>query len=403
MLTDDKGNQFTYDHLIWAADLKRLYTMTQTEDLSPEVRNRAEEKKANLLKHRGGDSVFTLFLQVDLPPERFAEVAHGHFFYTPSTDGLGQVHRQELDTLLERFPTVTQPEVLAWLNRYSRLNTYEISVPVLKDPSMAPEGKTGLIISLLAEYDLFKKVQEAGWLEEFVQAFETQIIRVINDSVYPMLKDHIIGQFCFTPLSIEQRVASSEGGITGWAFGDSMPVTDKIQIADRSVNTPIPNVYQAGQWVYSPGGVPMSILTGKLASDKVLKQHKSSDLRFRCCKKTTTFVQHIVEIGFVRQHKSLIDLLCVSSHHFNDCILRLIKMSLKKHLTKNRTSIQNQPHMKKIITLLMLLFIAQHMATVRGSMQNLVSTMNTTSITQGVVCDGSYTYLMISRRRNRHN
>jgi phytoene dehydrogenase-like protein len=277
MVTDDKGNRFNYDHLIWAADLKRLYTMTQTEDLSPEVRIRAEEKKNNLLNHRGGDSVFTLFLQVNLPPERFAEIAHGHFFYTPSTDGLGQVHRQELDTLLERFPTVTQPEVLAWLDRYTRLNTYEISIPVLKDPSMAPEGKTGLIISLLAEYDLFKKIQEAGWLKEFVQAFETQIIRVINEAVYPMLQEHIIGQFSFTPLSIEQRVASSEGGITGWAFGDSMPVIDKIQIADRSVNTPIPNVYQAGQWVYSPGGVPMSILTGKLASDKVLKQGKSND------------------------------------------------------------------------------------------------------------------------------
>lgn len=128
-----------------------------------------------------------------------------------------------------------------------------------------------MIISLLAEYNLFRKVEEAGWLEEFVREFEERILKVIAGSAYPMLKDKVTGRFSFTPLSIEKRIGSSEGGITGWAFTGAMPVVNKIQIADRSVITPIPSVYQAGQWVYSPGGVPMSILTGKLAANKALK------------------------------------------------------------------------------------------------------------------------------------
>jgi len=136
---------------------------------------------------------------------------------------------------------------------------------------MVPPGKTGVIISLLAEYYLFKKIQEAGWLDEFIMELEDRIMKVISASIYPMLKDKVITRFSFTPLSIENRIGSSEGGITGWAFGESMPVINKIQIADRSVLTPIPSVYQAGQWVYSPAGVPMSILTGKLAADKILK------------------------------------------------------------------------------------------------------------------------------------
>ena len=97
---------------------------------------------------------------------------------------------------------------------------------------------------------------------------------VISDSIYPMLKDKIITRFSFSPLSIENRVGSSEGAITGWSFQRSMPVINKIQIADRSVLTPIPSIYQAGQWTYSPAGVPMSIFTGKLAADKALKQMK---------------------------------------------------------------------------------------------------------------------------------
>jgi len=95
---------------------------------------------------------------------------------------------------------------------------------------------------------------------------------VISDSVYPMLKDKIILRFSFSPLSIENRVGSSEGAITGWSFQKHMPVINKIQNSDSSVLTPIPSVYQAGQWAYSPSGVPMAILTGKLASNKVLKE-----------------------------------------------------------------------------------------------------------------------------------
>jgi phytoene dehydrogenase-like protein len=91
-----------------------------------------------------------------------------------------------------------------------------------------------------------------------------------------MLKDKIITRFSFTPLSIENRVGSSEGAIVGWSFQKYMPVINKIQNSARSVLTPIPSIYKAGQWAYSPAGVPMSILTGKLAADKALKKSGNS-------------------------------------------------------------------------------------------------------------------------------
>jgi phytoene dehydrogenase-like protein len=242
--------------------------------MPPEVIKGFEETKKKMLKNRGGDSVFSLFLGVDEPPESFRNIAHGHFFYTPAKTGLGETHRGELDYLLSNFEKFKKDEILTWLDKFTTLNTYEISIPVLKDPALAPPGKTGLIISLLAEYDLFSKIRDAGWLDEFITELENRVLRVISDSVYPMLKSKIISRFSFTPLSIENRVGSSEGAITGWAFKKSMPVINKIQFSDRSVLTPIPSVYQAGQWAYSPAGVPMSILTGKLASDRALKQMK---------------------------------------------------------------------------------------------------------------------------------
>jgi len=270
-VTDEQGTRYYYKNLVWAADLKTLYRKAETEGLSPETITEIGETKAKMQGSRGGDSVYTLFVEVDEPLDSFGKIAHGHFFYTPVRQGLGETHRSELDDLLGNFATLDKEQILAWLDKFTSLNTYEISIPGLKDPAMAPAGKTGLIISILAEYDLFKMVREAGWLDEFTVALEDRVLKVLSGSVYPMLKDKVIERFSFTPLSIESRAGSSEGGLTGWAFQKEMPVINKIQLAEGAVLTPIPSVYQAGQWVYSPGGVPMSILTGKLAADRVLK------------------------------------------------------------------------------------------------------------------------------------
>ncbi|KAF0130281.1 MAG: phytoene dehydrogenase-like oxidoreductase [Bacteroidetes bacterium] len=272
---DQNNNSYNYDNLIWAADLKTLYRLIQTDGIQPKTTIKFEETKRKMLKSRGTDSVFSLFLEVDEPLESFRKIAHGHFFYTPSKLGLGDTHREELDSMLRNFEKVTKEQVLSWLDRFTKLNTFEISIPGLKDASLVPEGKTGIIISLLTEYNLFKEVQKADWLTEFIHELENCMINVVTDSVYPMLKQKITGRFSFSPLNIENRVGSSEGAIVGWAFEKDMPVVSKIQYSDRSVITPISTIYQAGQWAYSPGGVPMSILTGKLAANKIIKKSKN--------------------------------------------------------------------------------------------------------------------------------
>ena len=273
---DSNGTVFTYKTLIWAADLKTLYRIINTESLAKKLVNKINIHRREILSKRGGDSIFTLFLTVDEPPEGFKKIANGHFFYTPSKKGLGEVHRLEIKDLLQNWAHTSKEDVLKWLNKFCQLNTYEISIPALKDPSSAPEGKTGLIISLLFEYDLMKNIESDNWYEGFKREVENRMINVLATSVFPMLKDKVISQFSYTPLSIEKRIASSEGAITGWSFEEPVPVVNRIQHCARSVKTPIPHVLQAGQWAYSPAGVPMSILTGKLAADRVLKKSRKN-------------------------------------------------------------------------------------------------------------------------------
>jgi len=268
----DRGNvSYTYEQLVWAADLKTFYRITDAGGCSGKIRSKFEKTKNRMLKKRGGDSVFTLFVEVDEPPDSFRKIANGHFFYAPSKEGLGELRWSGINSILQAPGEPDKNNILNWLNQFLALHTYEISIPALKDPDLAPEGKTGLIISFLAEYDLFKMIADAGWYKEFIAEMEHRILEVLAGSVYPMLKDKVMARFSFSPLSYASRVGSSEGAITGWSFQDPVPVIHKIQAANRAVVTPIPSVYQAGQWTYSPAGVPMSILTGKLAARKVLK------------------------------------------------------------------------------------------------------------------------------------
>lgn len=269
---DDKKVTYAYEDLIWAADLKTFYRMADTEGLERKVKLDFEATSQRMQSRRGGDSVFSLFLQIDEPLETFENIASGHFFYTPSKQGLGETHWKDMREMIKDLRPDQKEEVFSWLDKFTRLNTYEISIPGLKDPDMVPSGKTGMIISLLAEYDLFDKIREAGWYDEFKTEMENRIIDVISESVYPMLKEKVIAQFSFSPLSIASWTASSEGAITGWSFEEPVPVVNKIQYSARSVLTPVPGVFAAGQWAYSPAGVPMSILTGRLAADKVLKR-----------------------------------------------------------------------------------------------------------------------------------
>lgn len=158
-----------------------------------------------------------------------------------------------------------------WWRDFLKHNTYEISIPGLKDSALVPEGKTGVAISFLADHEMFRLAREGGWSNELKSYIEDELVGIISDSIFPALQDKVLKKFSFTPLNIASRVGSSEGAIVGWSFESEVPVENQIHKSANSVLTPLAHVYQAGQWAYSPAGVPMSILTGKLAADKVLK------------------------------------------------------------------------------------------------------------------------------------
>jgi len=144
---DNTGIKYQYDNLIWAADLKTFYNVTDVSKLAPKTQTKFNTKKAEILKANGSESVFSLYLEVDKPLSYFREISNGHFFYTPLKEGLGELHKSKLNNILENWESITKEEALNWFDQYLTYNTYEISIPGLKDESLVPPNKSGLIVS----------------------------------------------------------------------------------------------------------------------------------------------------------------------------------------------------------------------------------------------------------------
>ena len=276
IVKDSLGNEYNYSKLIWSADSKEFYSILDLSKLNKKIKQTTQKQKEKIMASRGGDSVFSLYLGVNKPLEYFSSISNGHFFYTPKKFGIGETNKTELTSLLNNFENLSRKEIDTWLDKFCLLNTYEISIPGLRDSNLVPKGKSGLILSLLFEYDLVKKIKDAGWYDDFKKELEKKIIETLNSSIYPELKENIIFQFSFTPLSFQEKIRTSEGGITGWTYEREVPVVSNLQKITKSVKTPVPDIYQADQWAFSPAGVPTAIITGWYAADTINKTFKKN-------------------------------------------------------------------------------------------------------------------------------
>ncbi len=269
---DQNDNHFEYDQLIWAADCNQLYKAIDMESIKDKkVKKTVEEQKKLLSGKRGGDSIYSFFLAVDLDKEYFRQRSSGHMFYTPNKYGQSKVFKK----LNEISRSSAKQEIFDWMSEYLEYTTYEIAIPSLRNEELAPAGKTGLVVSVLMDYDFIRNIKDLGFYKEFKIFSEDKIIEVLDKSIYGDLGKNIIHRFSSSPLTIERLSGNLDGGITGWAFtNDVIPATSKMTGVENSCKTPIPDVLQAGQWTFSPSGLPISILTGKIAADKAGKNIK---------------------------------------------------------------------------------------------------------------------------------
>lgn len=276
---DLNGNTYSYKKLIWASDLKRLYNSIDLNSLgSKGIRQKVTERKNVLSDKKGGDSIVTVYLTIDMNKSYFEDICTEHFFYTPLKKGLLNLNMNEIAVKADNDElkyTMDKYAIIKWVRKYYELTTYEIACPVMRDASLAPEGKTGLIVSTLMDHSLVKHISKMGWYDEYKKLTEECIIDILDATIFKGMKSKVMDQFTSTPLTLEKMTGNTDGAITGWAFiNNIIPVENKLSKVAKSIFTPVPDIFQAGQWSFSPSGLPIAILTGKLAADEVKKQLK---------------------------------------------------------------------------------------------------------------------------------
>ena len=269
------GRTYGYRQLIWAADTNLFYRLLESESIADvELRNKIRQRSDLLKNMRGADSILTLYVLSDRSREVFKETSGPHWFYTKRSEGLANLSLAQIQDAQKRF-TSDKQVLFDWIKKYLEYNTFEVSIPSLRDAGLSPQGETGIIISTLFDYGLTKHIADLGFYEEFKQFIAQTIIDYFDEHDWPGFKDSIRKTIVATPLTIHSQTYSTEGSVTGWSFGNHpFPVEYKFLNVAKSVSTPIDSVKQAGQWTFNPAGIPVAILTGKLAADAVEKDLK---------------------------------------------------------------------------------------------------------------------------------
>ncbi len=263
-----EGGQVQYQYAVWGGSGIALQTLVKSQQ--PKIRTLIQNKQNELKDKKGADSAMTVFMKVKDKGRLIAKKAGMHTFYTPIKDGLS---KHPLTLIKEGLSfTTNKQKVLNWVARFYELNTFEVSVPVLRDETLAPKDESGLIVSTLMDYSLVKFIQDQGWYDDLKELTNRLFVEILDAHWLHGLKESLIDSFWATPLTMEKFASTYQGSLSGWSFRNQpLPSEYLFSRVNKTMLTGYPDLFQAGQWAFAPAGLPTAALTGKLAADKVIK------------------------------------------------------------------------------------------------------------------------------------
>ena len=237
-----RGERIAADTVIACGDMKALYRDLLPADAAP------RGLREDFLSAPASEALTSVYLGVDLSPEQLTPLLRAHHvFLFPDFD----VHDPDTsdDPHLHRG---------AWL---------EVSCPSLTDPTLAPSGKSVLVLQTMAP---------AAWLSRWGRLLDptkqtyrdlkrrvTEEMVATAEALIPDLAGKILISDVGTPLSAERFTLNTGGATAGWTFDP-----DRSVLRDRytAITTPVHGLYAAGHYAMWPGGVPSAALSGRIAA-----------------------------------------------------------------------------------------------------------------------------------------
>jgi phytoene dehydrogenase-like protein len=137
------------------------------------------------------------------------------------------------------------------------------------DPTMAPEGKTVIVLRFESPWEHWESMQKEVYKVEKEKIKEDAI--ALLELHYPDISDRIEVVDVATPLTTVKYTGVWKGSYEGF-----MPSAGNITKTLGNTLPGLNNFYLAGQWLSPGGGLPPSVLSGKKAVIQICKTEKKT-------------------------------------------------------------------------------------------------------------------------------
>lgn len=206
----------------------------------PQYKGKYTDKKIDDMDY--SCSCFVLYLGMD---KKYPEVENIHNF----------VFSEDLDTNIKQIfngETIEDPSLYMY-------------IASKKDQSMAPEGKDGLYV-LMPISDL--KTMKYEWTDEVAAMYrEKMLLKLKNLPGMADIEEEIVTETMITPLDFESQYNAYNGA----TFGLRPTLTQSVHMRPQSKATHCDNLYFTGSSTHPGAGVPIVLLSSKIAVGELLK------------------------------------------------------------------------------------------------------------------------------------
>ena len=204
--------------------------------------------KLDNAKH--SDPLTSVYLGLNLPVEKLKEILKtSHIFYFPDYKCRTEMNIEDIDAHSKAF--------------------LEVTAHCIDDPSLAPEGKSSLVLQTFSRAEWAKYWRTRGELDHrsldyraIKRTVADQIVSVF-EGIFPDVRKYI--EYCDvgTPLSAYHFTRNHLGGSCGFELNwKAYPFLQPL----AHTETPVKNLHMAGHFTVWPGSVPTAALSGKIAA-----------------------------------------------------------------------------------------------------------------------------------------
>jgi len=140
------------------------------------------------------------------------------------------------------------------------------------DPTLAPEGKTTLVVMMEDDYAYWNELAEDRTAYRARKDRVAEAVVAGLDRRYPGLAEQVEMTDVATPVTFERYTGNWKGSFEGWLLTPQNAST--LMKPMRQTLPGLENFYMCGQWVEPGGGLPTGVMSGRRLVKALCKEDR---------------------------------------------------------------------------------------------------------------------------------